>query len=158
MEYKTTNKITEDVINTILEVKDTHGLTPEAVVEEAKNPESPLHHIFDWDDTVAAHKWRLQQARVLINEIEIVVENGTVYPAFENVTVVLETTDNSKETERQYFSRPEIMAEPNMREQVIRRAMAQAVYWKHQYSSYQELSPIFEAISEVGSRIKEGAQ
>lgn len=42
-------------------------LKAEEVVEWARdNPESALHEEFDWNDTVAAQKWRLQQARELL--------------------------------------------------------------------------------------------
>lgn len=45
-----------------------HGdrLTPAVVLREAKRADSPLHSQFEWDDTVAAKKWREEQARVLI--------------------------------------------------------------------------------------------
>lgn len=44
-------------------------LTPEAVVEKASNPRTALHKEFEWNDTVAAHLYRLKQARTLIRAI-----------------------------------------------------------------------------------------
>lgn len=41
-------------------------LTPLVVLDEARNPEHPLHGRFEWDDTVAAEKYRLEQAHQLI--------------------------------------------------------------------------------------------
>ena len=41
-------------------------LIPEKVVEFARNKNTALHSRFDWDDTSAAHQWRLQQAREII--------------------------------------------------------------------------------------------
>lgn len=41
-------------------------LTPEAVLADAADPESVLHDCFEWDDTKAAHQYRLDQARSLI--------------------------------------------------------------------------------------------
>ena len=42
-------------------------LMPEKVVEFAeKNPESALHSAFEWDDSEAARRYRLEQARQLI--------------------------------------------------------------------------------------------
>lgn len=52
-------------------------LTPEVIVAEAKKPKSPLHTCFQWDDDKAAQQWRLQQARVLINNIEVkIISSG----------------------------------------------------------------------------------
>jgi len=42
------------------------GLKPQQVVDEARDPSSPLHPHFEWDDTIAAEKHRLDQARQLI--------------------------------------------------------------------------------------------
>lgn len=46
-------------------------LTPSAVVTEATKRSHPLHRHFEWDDTVAAEAFRLDQARSLISSIEI---------------------------------------------------------------------------------------
>lgn len=48
-------------------------LNPEMVVEEARDPESPLHQHFDWDDSVAGEKWRREQAHQLIIKCRVTV-------------------------------------------------------------------------------------
>lgn len=50
-------------------------LLPEKVVDAARNPKSPLHDQFTWDDTKAAEEYRLWQARQLVARVrlEIVV-------------------------------------------------------------------------------------
>lgn len=49
-------------------------LTPNAVVDDAKNPSSPLHDQFEWDNDVAAEKYRLEQARELIRKVRVDIE------------------------------------------------------------------------------------
>ena len=46
-------------------------ITAEATVQAARNPKNPLHRAFEWDNTKAAHKWRLEQARTLIAWAEV---------------------------------------------------------------------------------------
>jgi hypothetical protein len=46
-------------------------LTAEAVVEAARNERSPLHGEFEWDDSAAAHRYRIEQARGLIRRFPI---------------------------------------------------------------------------------------
>jgi len=46
-------------------------LNPESVVEAAKNPNSSMHGQFNWDDTEAAHEYRLSQARALIKRVKV---------------------------------------------------------------------------------------
>jgi hypothetical protein len=64
-------------------------LTPELIVDTAREKESTLHPLFDWDNSIAAEKWRLQQARTVLNNIEItVISNGETreIPAYEVTT------------------------------------------------------------------------
>jgi hypothetical protein len=52
-------------------------ITPELLVTEASNPESILHPIFEWDNKKAAYNYRLQQARILLNNVRIdVIADG----------------------------------------------------------------------------------
>lgn len=46
-------------------------LVPSEVVDEARDPASPIHECFTWDDSVAAEKWRIEEAGVLIRSVVI---------------------------------------------------------------------------------------
>lgn len=46
-------------------------LRPEDVVADAKNPTSPLHGCFEWDDAKCGILYRLEQARTLIRGVII---------------------------------------------------------------------------------------
>lgn len=48
------------------------ALTPAAVVEEAKDPQHPLHSRFEWDDSIAGDAYRRQQAHELIRSVRII--------------------------------------------------------------------------------------
>lgn len=53
-------------------IYDAHQtLTPEIVLDEARDPQHPLHSRFEWDDTVAGEKWRRHQAHELITSVRI---------------------------------------------------------------------------------------
>ena len=52
------------------ELNAKHGhLTAEMVLNDARDPRSPLHDRFEWDDSTAAEAYRIIQARVLIKTI-----------------------------------------------------------------------------------------
>ena len=57
----------------LLAIRDANGgvLTPEVVVDTARDPEHPLHSRFEWDDSVAAEKYRREQAHQLIQKAKI---------------------------------------------------------------------------------------
>lgn len=46
-------------------------LTASGILAEAKNKTSALHSFFEWDDTKAASKFRLWQARVMIKRANV---------------------------------------------------------------------------------------
>ena len=48
-------------------------LTPEVVVRAAEDNNSILHKLFEWDENKAAYNWRLQQARTILNNIEVTI-------------------------------------------------------------------------------------
>lgn len=58
-------------------IRDERGaLTPALVVDAARDPEHPLHSRFEWDDTIAAEKWRLEQAGQLLRIVKLPPEPG----------------------------------------------------------------------------------
>ena len=68
-ELELSEKNRETYFNRISELmKSNRGkLTPYDVVEDAKSPDCPYHNFFEWDDTKAGAKYRLMQARQLLN-------------------------------------------------------------------------------------------
>lgn len=52
------------------------SLTPTVVLDRASDPGHPLHRKFDWDDSVAAQRWRLSQAAHLIRSVKVNVETS----------------------------------------------------------------------------------
>ena len=68
----------------VQELKDIENragkLTPEQVVNAAADEASALHACFTWDDSEAAAKWRLDEAREIIRSvrIETVIEERTI--------------------------------------------------------------------------------
>lgn len=66
-------------------------LKPAEVVEEARPKTSDLHPFFTWKNSEAAEKWRVHEARQLINVIAIEAptedDEAATAPAFVNVRV-----------------------------------------------------------------------
>lgn len=51
-------------------------VTPEAVLDQARNPESTFHAHITWDEGEAARKFQLQQAAGIIRKFKVVREEG----------------------------------------------------------------------------------
>jgi len=65
--------MTVNTVDLLLSIRSANGgvLTPEAVVDAARDSTHPLHSRFEWDDSVAAEKYRREQAHVLIQKAKV---------------------------------------------------------------------------------------
>lgn len=105
--------------------KANNGLTAEAVVKEASKKSSPLHSYFDWENDVAGKKWRLHQARMLINVV--IYDDGEDDVA---KSYAYEIVDGK------YQHMADILKIPSWRQQVMNQAKGYLKYWKSKYDSY----------------------
>jgi hypothetical protein len=97
-------------------------LTPDAVVEDAKNKTSPLHRYFDWKDREAAHKWRLEQARTLIRGVRFEVETTE-----RSISVVGYVRDPGKAHDEQgYLSTARIRSDEDRARAVVEQELVRA--------------------------------
>ena len=73
--------LSEEALQELRAIENRAGrLTPEQVVNAAADESSALHDCFTWDDSDAAAKWRLDEAREIIRSvrIETVIEERTI--------------------------------------------------------------------------------
>ncbi len=120
---------------TLKDIKDNNGkLTPNIVVEEASKKSSPIHDYFEWDNDKASDKFRLHQARLMINHIvEVVVVEGvrTEMKSFFNVT-------NTKE-EKVYITLKEATTTPTYGIQVINDLIKNLEYTTNLMKMFKKL-------------------
>jgi hypothetical protein len=92
-----TSRVPADVAGArIAQLRQANGghITPEEILEDARDPASPLHAHFEWKDAVAAEHYRREQARALITAIRVVVTVVNEHPVareqkkIENIRVV----------------------------------------------------------------------
>ncbi len=119
-------------------IQNDHGLTPEIVVEAARNPESPLHKGFEWDDSVAAAQYRLDQARYLLRMI-VVVENKNRTPIRAFVSV--QNTDQK----RVYRDIASVFSNEYLREQALEQALRDLDAFQRKYRDLSELAEVLQA-------------
>lgn len=143
---KTQSKRREACDKELERLHDLHGaLTPDLILEEAKDEQSPLHSYFEWDDSVAAQKYRRQQAYDLLlaaKFVEVLVEQRG------NRQVVVEKmTDhrvwlNAGRGTRKFMRRDEVLSEAEMRQQFIQRKLAELTSWCNSVSDVKELTKV----------------
>ena len=71
------------------------SLTPQNILDASRPKNALFHTLFQWDDTLAAEHYRLQQARTILNNIEVtVVSDGS--PKQINVYEVVKQQSNGQ--------------------------------------------------------------
>lgn len=125
-------------------------LRPQDVVDWAADPKHVLHDRFDWDDTSAAAKYRLWQARQLISFTVCYAEGGLQEQRY---YVSLRTDRNGKEG---YRSVLEVMEKPTLQKQLMEDALAELEHFQQKYQKIQSLAKLFKSPhwSKVMSHLK----
>lgn len=155
---ETRRTISEELI--IIQSMNDGLIDPIKVVDYARNPDTSLHKKFQWDDTLAAEQYRIDQARHIIRMELVVVhqdirgkayilsdvteEKGKTVRAF----VSLED-DRQSEDARGYRSVMEVLSHEDLRVKLLEQAKNDMNIFRRKYSVLTELVRVFEAMDEV---------
>ena len=121
-----------------------HGsIEPQYVVTDAAERGSPLQEYFEWDDTEAARKHRLHQARQLINRVGVRIIDQPAAPLVQAFVNVLPA---SAEGDQRYEPVLAVMSDAEKRRRFLRQAMTELRAWQKRYADLSELGEIFAAI------------
>lgn len=120
----------------LIGIREEHGnkLTPEIVLDVARDPLHPLHSRFEWDDSIAAEAYRRDQAQELIRKVHVVYQEAEDDgpPRLGRAFIAIPTPDG-------YVYDPvEEVAEDPIRRQVALNDMERA--WKDLRSRYQHFA------------------
>lgn len=113
--------------------------SPEDIVEAAKDESSELHKCFEWNDEVAAQKWRLHTARMLVNQLVIRTETS------DNIPVAVRVISSASEVNTYVPTKMLIKSESDYAD-LLARAKRELQAFQQKYSTLTELQDIFTAI------------
>lgn len=125
-----------------IELANNGRLTANDVVEDAKNPESPLHDMFDWNVDRAAHQHWLRRAREIIVSIKVVEKVQE-----ERIECVYYVRDPHQEHDQQgYVSLTTLKSEEQLAMDALRQEFLRA---KAIFKRARDLSDVLEIRSDV---------
>ena len=127
-------------------VENEQKLGAPQVVEAARDPLSPIHGAFEWDDTKAAEEHRLHQARKLLQSIQVTILTPKGGEVTTRLTVTTETVNPRK---RQYTSTEYALADTELRAEVLKQALRELAAFRRRYAELSELSMVFAAIEKT---------
>ena len=140
------SKINADAVGEELaRIRESKGgrLTPADVVEAARRRASPLRDCFTWDNTEAAEKWRLTEARRLIQGI--LIEHPR--PEREPLIAYISVTDERQG--RCYKESRIVMEDMDFRAQALRECRDAIAAWRRRFRKLEDVIQALDDFEEL---------
>lgn len=118
-------------------------LRPVTVVSAAEDEASPLHSKFEWDDTLAAAKHRLWQARQLIEQF------WTVDAASDEPIHMFLSLQSDRTARKGYRSSAFVMNSSEHRQEWLEQAVGELATWRKTFGSLTELKSVNASIGRM---------
>ena len=122
------------------------SIRPDDVIQDAKNPESPLATLFTNSVENDAYEYRLQIARMVINSVRVeVVNKETKAVDTEYAFISVRDVDNS----HKYVSLETVRNNVDIHSRVLEEAERRLNQWVNRYDTLTELAPVVKAIKKA---------
>jgi hypothetical protein len=124
-------------------------VSPQLLLDEARNPSSPFHKHFEWDDTAAAERYRLVQASAMIREWRgtvLRIDTGTRRVLVQPTRRVHSALSERGRGRSSYETTEQIMANPAKRRALIETLLKELTSYRRRYAEILELSKVWAAI------------
>ena len=119
-------------------------LRPQTVVEHARDETTALHNCFEWDDSVAAEEYRLEQARRIIRAQ--ITHVGSEKKLIKTRVFHSLPSDRGRESYRRTV---DILSDADRRAEMLRRALIELSQLRKRYSELSELVEVFAAVEAI---------
>ena len=124
----------------VLQQLESEGrLTAKDLVDESRAEDAPLHEEFEWNDGIAAEKWREQQARVIISTIEVVSEEHEPVRAFVHLDV----------RKPEYTSIHTVVQSADSTQRMLDNAMRELAAFRRKYEALEGFAALFQVIDKM---------
>lgn len=115
--------------------------TPDQILDKARDPGSELHKCFEWDDSIAAEKYRLFQARKVVCHLVI---RETIQDKKPPIRFMLQTKNGDGYQPTQIIYR-----NPDKYQALLQSVLRDLVAIRDKYSNLSELDGVFLEIDKV---------
>ncbi len=130
------SKVAAVELGTVVEQLAREGnATPQSLVEAARDPASPAHKWFEWNDTKAAEQYRLIQARLYLRSITVEYSTAEL-PSMQMRAFVPVYVDGQG---RAWKPMQEVLAVQDELDQVIETARAEMHAFRKKYAALRRL-------------------
>ena len=121
-------------------------ITPNIVLESARSENSVIHSCFEWNDGIAAEKYRESQAGSLIRNLTVKM----ITPDVEQTEPVRAYVNIKQSSSSEFISIHNVLKDEYLAQKMLEQAKSELNAFAKKYSTLQELSKVFDAIAELG--------
>jgi len=142
-------KVDANVVSTEFDkIKEANGgvLTATIIHEKIKVKRNPVHKAVEWDDSTAGYLYRLDQIRHMLRCIEIVHPEQSSTVRSRKYEVVTEPAKGNYPERKVYMTTKEILQDPAMRDELLGRAIRDAISYRRKYGILSELAKVIKVI------------
>ena len=127
-----------------LEERDGY-VTFETFLDSARPEDSPMHKLFEWNNEVAAEKWRRQQSSVIINSLRVTITSQD--NEVRQLSAFVNTKNRNVEKGR-FVSITTAVRKEDIMKHVIAEAKKELQWINRKYESYQWFAKMKDAIGQ----------
>lgn len=166
-------KVSADVVGATFEkLEEEQGhVNGENFLEASRPEDSATHDLFEWDDSIAAEKFRLSQSKQYIRALTVTIVNIPQTVQRHGVTITSDSTKTTpmpittrayvdtapgRCTKGAYVNIETALSDDEKRKIVLAHAFEELQMFEKKYELYGELSGVFTAIDKFGRELKDG--
>lgn len=132
------------------ELEAAGNLSAKSLLDVSRPEDAPLHSEFEWNDSIAAEKFRESQAGRIIRYLTVRIDGVSPEPVRGFFPVA------SYETPPKSYTRIEaVLQQPDLRAELLKRAFAEMETFQCKYKTLTELASVFNAMSEVREKLQQ---
>ena len=117
-------------------------IVSQQILEKARDGNTELHKCFTWDDTEAAEKWRISEARSVVRNLKIVEVKPDKEPEPTTIRVFYKTDSSSG-----YKPTKLILKKPDEYKALVERCRSELLAVKQKFQNVSEYEEIWEMIN-----------
>ena len=138
-------KVDANTAGAVCEQLEASGnLSAKSLLDVSRPEDAPLHSEFEWDDSVAAEKFREDQARCMIRHLVVRLDDKPQEPV--RSFFKIETAEAAPES---YTRIETVLKKPDMRAELLKQALAELEMFQRKYNTLSELASVFNEAAKV---------
>lgn len=149
--YPVSAQVAGETIEGLKTALGKENIEPKELLDASRPADAPLHNCFEWDDAVAAEKYRLKTAGDIIRNISVEIISVGKEPetarAFVNVS-------NSPRAKGTFVSIKSAMENEEYRQNILHNALVELRAFQRRYCVYRELANVSSAIDDFAEKLK----